>query len=99
VLDLVIRKRAWTHCVEELNPSMWASFHCMELLILHTMPATVHYMIKNTFTGTTQLTPGLKFVLKPQCTNKGLKQLRKSVSVKFIVKPINRTDINTVITV
>ena len=67
VPDLVIRKRAWTQCVEEFNPSMWASLHCIELLILHTMPATVLYMVKNAFTGTIKLTPGLKFVLKPQC--------------------------------
>jgi hypothetical protein len=36
VPDLVIRKRAWTQCMEEFNPSMWASLHCIELLILHT---------------------------------------------------------------
>jgi len=59
VLDLVIRKRARTQCVEEFKPSMWASLHCMELSILHMMPPMVHYMIKNAFTGTIKLTPGL----------------------------------------
>jgi hypothetical protein len=70
----------------------------MELLILHTMPATVHYMIKDSFRGTIKLTPGLKFVLTAQCQRK-VKSGQKSVSVKFIRKAINRTDINKVITV
>lgn len=64
VLDLVVRETAWTQCVEEFNSSMRASLHRMELLILHTTPASVHCMIKNAFTGTVKLTPGLKFVLK-----------------------------------
>jgi hypothetical protein len=43
VPDLVIRKRAWTQCVEEFNPSMWASLHCTELFILHTIITDPNY--------------------------------------------------------
>jgi hypothetical protein len=39
----------------------------MEILILHMMPALVHYMIKNAFTGTIKLTPGLNTGINEAC--------------------------------